>query len=151
MGIICLSPVLMAISLWIYKDSPGPIIFKHRRVGRNGKEFNCYKFRSMCVDADVKLKELLARDPQARKEWETEFKLKRRPAHHQKRRLPAQNQPGRTAAIIQRPQRRNEPRRPTPHHPGRSSQNTANTSKISTWSAPASPACGRPAAAAIHL
>ncbi len=78
-GIICLSPFFLAIALWIYKDSPGPIIFKHRRVGRNGKEFNCYKFRSMCVDADVKLKELLARDPEARKEWETEFKLKNDP------------------------------------------------------------------------
>jgi len=75
-GIICLSPVFLAISLWIYKDSPGPIIFKHRRVGRHGKEFNCYKFRSMCVDADVKLKELLTKDPEARKEWEKEFKLK---------------------------------------------------------------------------
>ncbi|MCI6924705.1 MAG: exopolysaccharide biosynthesis polyprenyl glycosylphosphotransferase, partial [Megasphaera elsdenii] len=78
-GIICLSPFFLAIALWIYKDSPGPIIFKHRRVGRNGKEFNCYKFRSMCVDADVKLKELLERDPEARKEWETEFKLKNDP------------------------------------------------------------------------
>ena len=75
-GIICLSPVFLAISLWIYKDSPGPVIFKHRRVGRYGKEFNCYKFRSMCVDADAKLKELLANDPEARKEWEKEFKLK---------------------------------------------------------------------------
>ena len=72
-GIICLSPFFLAVALWIRLDSPGPIIFKHRRIGRDGKEFNCYKFRSMCVDADVKLKELLERDPEARKEWETEF------------------------------------------------------------------------------
>ncbi|WP_301861308.1 sugar transferase [uncultured Megasphaera sp.] len=78
-GIICLSPVLLAIAVWIYKDSPGPVIFKHRRVGKGGREFSCYKFRSMCVDADVKLKELLEKDPQARKEWETEFKLKNDP------------------------------------------------------------------------
>ena len=78
-GIICISPLLIGIALWIYKDSPGPIIFKHRRVGRHGKEFNCYKFRSMCVDADVKLKELLERDPAAREEWEKEFKLKHDP------------------------------------------------------------------------
>lgn len=46
LGIICLSPFFLAIALWIYKDSPGPVIFKHRRVGRNGKEFNCYIRRS---------------------------------------------------------------------------------------------------------
>lgn len=78
-GIIALSPVFIAIACWIYKDSPGPVIFKHYRVGRNGRLFPCYKFRSMCVDADVKLKELLERDPQAREEWQREFKLKNDP------------------------------------------------------------------------
>lgn len=79
LGLIVGWPFLAVIALWIYIDSPGSVIFKHRRVGRDGKEFNCYKFRSMCVDADVKLKELLERDPEARKEWETEFKLKNDP------------------------------------------------------------------------
>jgi len=78
-GIICLMPVFILISLWIYKDSPGPVIFKHMRVGKNGKEFPCYKFRSMCVDADQKLKELLEKDPAAREEWEKDFKLKNDP------------------------------------------------------------------------
>ncbi len=78
-GTICISPFLLAIGAWVYHDSPGPIIFKHRRVGKDGKEFNCYKFRSMCVDADVKLKELLERDPEARAEWEKDFKLKNDP------------------------------------------------------------------------
>lgn len=78
-GIVCISPLFAAIAIWIYKDSPGPIIFKHRRIGKHGREFSCYKFRSMCVDADVKLKELLVKDPEARKEWETEFKLKHDP------------------------------------------------------------------------
>lgn len=76
LGIVCLSPFFLLIAYGIYKDSPGPIIFKHRRIGRNGKTFPCYKFRSMCVDADKKLAELLARDSEARREWETEFKLK---------------------------------------------------------------------------
>ncbi len=79
LGTICLLPVLLILSLWIYADSPGPVIFKHRRVGRWGKEFSCYKFRSMCVDADAKLKELLKTDPAARAEWEKEFKLKNDP------------------------------------------------------------------------
>lgn len=78
-GLICISPFFLAIALWVYKDSPGPIIFKHRRVGRDGKFFNCYKFRSMVVDADARLKELLEKDPAAREEWQREFKLKNDP------------------------------------------------------------------------
>ena len=78
-GTICISPVLICIAIWIYKDSPGPIIFKHMRIGKDGKEFPCYKFRSMCVDAKEKLEELLKNDPQARAEWERDFKLKHDP------------------------------------------------------------------------
>jgi undecaprenyl-phosphate galactose phosphotransferase len=76
LGVICLLPFFAIISLWIYKDSPGPIIFKHKRVGKNGKEFPCYKFRSMCVDSERKLAELLEKDPLAKAEWERDFKLK---------------------------------------------------------------------------
>lgn len=78
-GTIAISPILIVIALWIYKDSPGPVIFKHRRIGRNGKEFNCYKFRSMCVDAKEKLEQLLKTDPEAKAEWEKDFKLKNDP------------------------------------------------------------------------
>lgn len=78
-GTVAISPILLVIALWIYKDSPGPVIFKHRRIGKNGKEFNCYKFRSMCVDAKEKLEQLLANDPEAKAEWEKDFKLKNDP------------------------------------------------------------------------
>ncbi len=78
-GTILISPILLGIGIWVYRDSPGPVIFKHRRIGKDGKEFYCYKFRSMCVDADVKLKELLATNPKARAEWEKDFKLKHDP------------------------------------------------------------------------
>ena len=78
-GTICISPFFVIIAIWIYFDSPGPVIFKHRRVGKDGKEFDCYKFRSMCVDADRILKELLEKNPEARKEWEKDFKLKEDP------------------------------------------------------------------------
>lgn len=78
-GTICISPILICIAIWIYKDSPGPIIFKHMRVGKDGKIFPCYKFRSMCVDAKEKLEELLQNDPEARAEWERDFKLKHDP------------------------------------------------------------------------
>lgn len=75
-GGILISPILLAIAIWVYHDSPGPVIFKHRRVGKNGKEFNCYKFRSMCVNSKEVLEHLLATDPAAKAEWDKEFKLK---------------------------------------------------------------------------
>lgn len=79
LGTIAISPILLFIALWIYKDSPGPVIFKHVRIGKDGKPFPCYKFRSMCVDAKERLAELLANDPAAREEWERDFKLKNDP------------------------------------------------------------------------
>ena len=78
-GGIMISPILFWVALWVYRDSPGPVIYKHRRVGKDGKEFDCYKFRSMCVDSAEQLQKLLETDPEARKEWETSFKLKNDP------------------------------------------------------------------------
>jgi len=78
-GMLLISPIFLFIALWIYTDSPGPIIFRHERIGKNGKKFYCYKFRTMCVDAEAKLKILLEHDPQAKAEWEKDFKLKEDP------------------------------------------------------------------------
>ncbi len=78
-GTIAISPILLVIAIWIYKDSPGPVIFKHTRIGKGGKPFACYKFRSMCTDAKERLEELLTKDPAAREEWERDFKLKNDP------------------------------------------------------------------------
>ena len=78
-GGIMISPILFWVALWVYRDSPGPVIYKHRRVGKDGKEFDCYKFRSMCVDSAERLQKLLDTDLEARKEWETSFKLKNDP------------------------------------------------------------------------
>lgn len=78
-GVILISPILLFIAAWIYKDSPGPVIFRHIRIGKNGKPFPCFKFRTMCNNADKKLQELLANDPEARAEWEKDFKLKNDP------------------------------------------------------------------------
>ena len=47
-----LSPVLLLSAIAIKLDSKGPVIFKQKRLGLNGKEFNIYKFRSMCVGAE---------------------------------------------------------------------------------------------------
>lgn len=78
-GVILISPFLLFIAAWIYKDSPGPVIFRHIRIGKNGKPFPCFKFRTMCNNADKKLQELLANDPEACAEWEKDFKLKNDP------------------------------------------------------------------------
>lgn len=51
-SLLALSPLLVAIAVWIKLDSPGPAIFKQERLGRNMKPFTMYKFRSMRVDAD---------------------------------------------------------------------------------------------------
>jgi lipopolysaccharide/colanic/teichoic acid biosynthesis glycosyltransferase len=51
-GIILLSPLLIIISIYVYFDSRGPIIYMQKRVGRNGKDFCLYKFRSMYVNSE---------------------------------------------------------------------------------------------------
>lgn len=78
-GTILILPLLLFIAIWIYIDSPGQVIFRHMRVGKNGKLFPCYKFRSMCNNSQEKLAQLLAENPAAREEWERDFKLKNDP------------------------------------------------------------------------
>ncbi|MBR2322096.1 MAG: sugar transferase [Clostridia bacterium] len=52
LGIIVLSPILLILAVAIKLDSKGPVIFKQQRIGKKGKVFNIYKFRSMCVGAE---------------------------------------------------------------------------------------------------
>lgn len=75
-GTICISPILLFLILLIRWDSSGPVIFAHKRIGRHGKPFMCYKFRTMCVDAQDKLEQYLKVNPELRQEWEKDFKLK---------------------------------------------------------------------------
>ena len=58
-GILVLSPLFIIIAIIVKFTSKGPIFFSQKRVGRNGKEFDMYKFRSMVVNAE-ELKEKLA-------------------------------------------------------------------------------------------
>ncbi len=69
-------PLMIVLAVLIKKSSPGPVIYSHKRIGKGGKEFKCYKFRTMYVDADKRLKEILEKDPIKKKEWETYWKLK---------------------------------------------------------------------------
>ena len=57
-GIILSSPIMLIAAIAIKLDSPGPVIFKQTRVGKNGRHFTIYKFRTMCQDAEKKKAEL---------------------------------------------------------------------------------------------
>lgn len=76
--LVLLALPLLYIALRIKRDG-GPAIFAHQRVGQSGRMFPCFKFRTMHVDAEQQLRELLARDPAARAEWDREFKLRNDP------------------------------------------------------------------------
>lgn len=61
-ALVALAPAFAAIALIIKLEDRGPILFRQTRVGRNGREFKMLKFRSMRVDAEARLKELLAKN-----------------------------------------------------------------------------------------
>jgi len=72
-------PLTALISLLIKVEDRGPIFYGHSRITVAGREFKCLKFRTMHVDADMRLSELLANDESLREEWERCFKLKNDP------------------------------------------------------------------------
>jgi len=74
-GGLLILPIIAIISLLVAIDNKGNVIFAHQRIGKNGKEFPCYKFQTMIPDAQEKLVEYLAANPEAKKEWEETFKL----------------------------------------------------------------------------
>ena len=63
-GLVLLIPIIPLIAVMIKLDTPGPVFFKQDRVGKNGKPFKFYKFRSMRQDADSRKKELEALNEQ---------------------------------------------------------------------------------------
>ena len=78
-ALLLLSPVFLATSIAIKKEDKNPAMFKQKRIGKNGKLFEIYKFRTMCPNADEKLKELLENDPEAAKEYKINKKLENDP------------------------------------------------------------------------
>ena len=71
-------PVILILALYIKLDG-GPAFYVQNRVGRGGRIFRMWKLRSMVLDADKKLQDLLDHDPDARSEWNDTQKLKRDP------------------------------------------------------------------------
>jgi exopolysaccharide production protein ExoY len=78
-AIAVLLPVLLLIVLALKITSPGPVLFPHRRIGKGGRVFPCYKFRSMVVDSSQVLDRHLAECPNAREEWARDQKLRNDP------------------------------------------------------------------------
>ncbi len=73
------APLMLLIALLIWMQDGGNVLFGHTRIGYQGQRFKCLKFRSMVMDADVRLKRLLDSDPEAREEWARDHKLRRDP------------------------------------------------------------------------
>ena len=78
-GIVFVLPLMIVVAIAIKVQDGGPIFFGHSRIGYEGRSFRCWKFRSMVMDAEARLTALLARDPEARREWEADQKLRRDP------------------------------------------------------------------------
>jgi undecaprenyl-phosphate galactose phosphotransferase len=71
--------VLLGLCLAVKLSSPGPVFFLQKRIGNGGREFWCFKFRTMVLDADECLEQYLVENPLARHEWDNERKLKNDP------------------------------------------------------------------------
>jgi len=78
-GIILLAPLLIICFVLTWASSRGPAIFRHKRVGFNGKPFDCLKFRTMVADAPERPRKPLEADPAAAAEWAKCQKLRNDP------------------------------------------------------------------------
>ena len=77
--VVFIGPLLMIVYALIKIFDPGPALFTQLRVGKDGKTFTVYKFRTMRVDAQQRLQALLDADPVAAAEWQKYEKLKEDP------------------------------------------------------------------------
>ncbi len=77
--IVVLAPVMILIAALIAIDNPGTPFFRQRRVGRQGQIFGCLKFRTMKLDSEQILLELLTASPAIEREWANTRKIERDP------------------------------------------------------------------------
>jgi len=75
-GGLVILPVLLLIAFLVKITSPGPVLYGHKRLGKDGKPFYALKFRSMASDANERLQRVLEANPDLKKEWEENHKLK---------------------------------------------------------------------------
>ena len=72
-------PLMILIAILVKCTSKGKIFYGHKRIGKNGKQITTWKFRSMVMDADKRIKELLEKNPEMKREWEKHQKLEHDP------------------------------------------------------------------------
>ena len=75
-GLLLLAPLFALVAIAIRLDSPGPVLFSQTRVGKHGRTFRCWKFRSMFVDAEARKAALMAENEM---DGGVIFKMKRDP------------------------------------------------------------------------
>jgi Undecaprenyl-phosphate galactose phosphotransferase WbaP len=78
LSFLVLLPLFILVAILVKLDG-GPIFFAHSRIGRRGRSFKCYKFRSMRTNSDDLLANMLLSDPEAAEEWKTKRKLRNDP------------------------------------------------------------------------
>ena len=77
--LLLFAPVMLLVAWLIWMRDGAPVFFGHYRVGCKGRLFRCLKFRTMVLNGDELLAALLARDPEARTQWERDQKLDKDP------------------------------------------------------------------------
>ena len=74
-ALILLAPAMILIAAIMKITDRGPVFYGHTRIGREGRPFRCFKFRTMVVDADERLRRFLAEDHQLAEQWNATRKL----------------------------------------------------------------------------
>ena len=72
--LVLFSPLFLVVALMVSLDG-GPVFYRHKRIGRDGKPFGCLKFRTMILGAEACLNEYLSYHPEQRRDWEQDQKL----------------------------------------------------------------------------
>lgn len=75
-GLVILSPVFLLLAIMIKVNSKGSVFFAHTRIGKDGKKFKMYKFRTMYENAEEMIRNFT---PEQKREWEENYKLKEDP------------------------------------------------------------------------
>lgn len=81
-GLVFFAPLMAAIAIAVLIHDGWPVFYKHRRIGRGGRPFQCWKFRTMRRDADQRLRDLLRSSEACRRQWQSKQKLEQDPRIH---------------------------------------------------------------------